>query len=195
MRELCPDRAAGETEMREAVQWFALTVRHQHERQIEGLLRFKGLETMVPVYRARRTWSDRVKEIDAPLFAGYVLCRFNPVERLRVVNTPGVVKIVGFGAGPVPLDDAEIEEIRRISTSGMRVQPWPYLKAGDRVRVERGPLRGLEGILLREPDGLRLVACIELLRRSVAVELDPDMIAPVSMGVRVPTVMTLREAM
>jgi transcription antitermination factor NusG len=158
--------------------WFALTVRHQHERQIERLLRFKGWETLAPVYRTRRTWSDRTKVIEAPLFAGYVFCRFPLWERNRVTNTPGVAKIVGFGGAPTPVEDREIEEIRRVAASGLALRPWPYLKAGDRVRVERGPLRGLEGTLLRDKDGIRLVVGVELLQRSVAVELDPDMVAP-----------------
>jgi transcription antitermination factor NusG len=159
--------------------WYALTVRHQHERQTERALKYKGWETLVPLYLRRTRWSDRVKEADWPLFSGYVLCQFAPEERMRIEDTPGVAKIVGFGGVPAPIEEREIEEIRRVVASQLPIRPWPYLKAGDRVRVERGPLRGIEGTLLQAKDRLRLVIGVELLQRSLAVEVDPDMIVPV----------------
>jgi transcription termination/antitermination protein NusG len=182
MRELCPNggMAGEDATMTDPVQWFALAVRHQHERQTERLLKFKGLETLAPSYRTERSWSDRVKEIELPLFAGYIFCRFSTVEKIRVMNTPGVVKVVGFGGSPMPVHGHEIREIQRLAESGLSLRPWPYLKAGDRVRVERGPLRGIEGTLLREKDGARLVVGVELLQRAVAVELAADMIVPLS---------------
>ena len=161
--------------------WYALTVRHQHERRTEALLQFKGLETLVPLCRARRQWSDRMRETDLPLFAGYVFCRFVYGERIGLLNTPGVRRIVGFGAGPAAIDPAEIAGIQAVMQSKVPVRPWPYLRPGDRVRVERGPLRGLEGILLREKDTLRLIVGVELLQRSIAAELEPDMVVPARM--------------
>jgi transcriptional antiterminator NusG len=165
------------------LRWYALTVRHQHERQAAAALQSKNLETLLPVYRARRCWSDRIKELELPLFAGYIFCRFLYDERVQVLNTPGVAKIVGFGESPAPVGDQEIADLRVVMTSRLAICPWPYLKPGDRVRVERGPLRGLEGTLLREKTSkatgsLRLVIGVELLRRSVAVELEPDMVVP-----------------
>jgi hypothetical protein len=118
--------------------WYALTVRYQHERQTEKSLQSKGLETLVPVYHGRRQWSDRVKDVELPLFAGYVLCRFALRERVPVLDTPGVANIVGFGGTAVALEDGEIADIRRLLASKLALAPWPYLKAGDRVRVERG---------------------------------------------------------
>lgn len=118
--------------------WYALTVRYQHERQTEKALQSKGLETLVPVYRSRRQWSDRVKDVELPLFAGYVLCRFALTERIPVLNTPGVARIVGFGGTAVALEDGEIDGIRRLLASKLALAPWPYLKTGDRVRVEHG---------------------------------------------------------
>lgn len=161
-----------------AARWFALTVRHQHERQAEQALGWKGLETLVPCYTEKRRWSDRVKELETPLFAGYVFCRFEPREKVRVLNTPGVGRIVGFGGAPAPLEDEEIGGIRAAVESGLPLWPWRLLHAGDKVRIERGPLRGVQGTLLREPEGLRLVVGVELLQRAVAVKLDPQMIAP-----------------
>ena len=144
--------------------WYALTVRYQHERQIERALQSKGLETLVPLYRSRRSWSDRVKDLDLPLFAGYILCQFALTERLRVLDTPGVARIVGFGGTPAALEDREITGIQRLLALNVPLAPWPYLRPGDRVRVERGPMAGLEGTMLRTKDALRLVIGLELLQ-------------------------------
>jgi transcription antitermination factor NusG len=160
--------------------WYALTVRYQHERQIERALQSKGLETLVPLYRSRRQWSDRVKEIDLPLFAGYVLCHFALTRSIPVLDTPGVGRIVGFGGMPVALETAEVAAIQRLLALNVPLAPWPYLKPGDRVRVEHGALRGLEGTLLRTKESLRLVIGVDLLERSIAVELDREAVIPVA---------------
>ena len=162
MRELCP--------------WYALTVKHQHEVAARSALEYKGFEALAPTYRARRRWSDRMKEIDLPLFAGYVFCRFAFAERMQVIAAPAVAKVVEFGGAPAEISEAEIAAIRAVMASRLPVRPWPYLKPGDRVRVERGPLRGVEGTLLREERGcLQLVIGIEMLQRSLAVEVEADM--------------------
>jgi transcription antitermination factor NusG len=161
-----------------AQKWYALTVQHQHERQTEKALQSKGLETLVPLYRSRRQWSDRVKEVELPLFAGYVLCRFAIAGRREVLDTPGVATIVGFGGTMASLEDSEIAGIQRMLASKLPLAPWPYLKAGDRVRVEHGAMRGVEGTLLRIKDALHLVIGVELLQRSIAVEVDRDAIVP-----------------
>jgi len=154
MRELCPEapvRAVSRSydddackTGTESARWYALTVRHQQERQTERSLKYKGWETLVPVYVRRTRWSDRIKEVECPLFSGYILCHFPLEERIRVLDTPGVAKLVGFGGVPAAIEEREIEEIRLVVESGVAVRPWPYLKAGDRVRVEHGPLRRAE---------------------------------------------------
>jgi transcription antitermination factor NusG len=161
-----------------AQKWYALTVQYQHERQTEKALQSKGLKTLVPVYRSRRQWSDRVKEIELPLFAGYVLCQFDLNEPIPVLDTPGVLKIVRFGEAVVALEDAEVAGIQRAVDSKLPLAPWPYLKAGDRVKVEVGAMRGIEGTLLRTKDALRLVISVELLQRSIAVEVDREAVVP-----------------
>ena len=166
-------------QMSEQTRWYALAVRYQHEQQAERALHSKGLETLVPLYSSQRQWSDRVKEIQRPVFAGYVFCHFPLRERIHVTDTPGVGKIVGFGGTPAAIEDSEIAGIRLVMESKQPWAPWPYLKAGDRVRVERGPMRGLEGTLLRTKDTLRLVIGVELLQRSMAVELDREAIEPI----------------
>jgi len=165
--------------LEEGPEWYALVVKHQQERRTAEALESKGWETLAPMYRARRAWSDRIKELDMPLFAGYVFCRFVYAQKARLLNTPGVRKIVGFGSQPVPVLDAEISAIQTVLRSNLPVRPWPFLKPGDRVRVERGPLRGLEGTLLREKDTLQLIVSVQMLQRSLAAELDPEMIVPV----------------
>ena len=158
--------------------WYALSVKHQHERRAATALAWKGFEALAPTYRARRLWSDRAKSLDLPLFSGYVFCRFDFAERIAVLDTPGIARIVGFGNGPAPVADAEIAAIKMAVASGLPVRPWPHLKPGDRVRIEDGPLRGVEGILLKEKESLRLVLGVELLQRSIAVELEPESIVP-----------------
>jgi transcription antitermination factor NusG len=194
MRELCPKSDAGAdsevmldmandnicmTVPPSAARWYALTVRHQHERQTERLLRTLGWETLSPVYKCKRQWSDRVKEVELPLFAGYVFCRFSVNDRVRVEDTPGVAQIVKFNGRAAEIEAAEIERIQAMLVVKVRLTPWPYLKAGDRVRVERGPLRGLEGTLLRDGDAARLVVSVEMLQRSIAAEVDPDSVVPI----------------
>lgn len=163
----------------DAPRWFAISIRHQHERRVESALSASGVETFLPAYRTRRRWSDRIKEIEAPLFPGYVFGRFLPRDRVRVLQTPGVAAIVGFAGAPVPVPDHEIADIRAALSAQLPLRPWPHLRAGDRVRIEAGPMRGVEGFLLREKNDLRLVLGIELLQRSVAVEVDQSMIVPV----------------
>jgi len=162
--------------------WYALTVPYQHERQTEKALQSKGLETLMPVYRSRRQWSDRVKDVEMPLFAGYVLCHFDLMNRIHVMDTPGVARIVGFGGAPAALEDSEIAVIQRMLLSKLPLAPWPYLKAGDRVRVEHGPMRGQEGTLVRTKDSVHLVINIDVLQRSIAVQVDREAVVPIGCG-------------
>ena len=159
--------------------WYALVVRHQHERHTQTALEYKRLEALAPTYRSRRRWSDRTTEVELPLFTGYIFCRFPSWQRVQVLQTPGVVRIVSFGEDSALVADSEIAGIRAVMESKLPLRPWPYLKPGDRVRVERGPLRGTEGTLLQEKSSLHLVIGVELLQRSIAVELDPEMVVPV----------------
>lgn len=159
--------------------WFALTVRHQHERSADGALRSAGVETFLPLYRSRRRWSDRLVDRDVPLFPGYVFGKFSIDERVRVLRTPGIARIVGFAGTPAAVPDREIADVRAALESNLPLGPWPYLRTGDRVRIEDGPLRGVEGTLLRQSGKLRLVLSVEMLQRSVAVEIDPDSVDPV----------------
>jgi len=158
--------------------WFAIRTRSQCEKLAEAVLRNKGYEPFLPLYRLERRWSDRIRKMDVPLFPSYVFCRFNVDFRLPILTMPSVVEIVGTGGTPVPIDDTEIAALQTLVESGLSVQPRSFLEAGKRVSVVAGPLRGLEGILLHSSNSDRLVVSITLLRRSVAAEIDRRWVVP-----------------
>jgi len=161
-------------------QWFALLVKSQHEKSVACTLEGKGYEQFVPLYSVNRSWSDRLKQLTLPLFPGYVFCRFDVNYRLPILVTPGVLRVIGVGKVPLPVNDSEIEAIRSIVKSGLQAEPWPFLKVGQRVRIERGSLEGVEGILLAVKKPYRLIVSVTLLQRSVAVELDQDWATPLA---------------
>ncbi len=155
--------------------WYALRVRSNFEKKVSGSLASRGVECFLPSYKIRRIWTDRVKMVDQPLFPGYVFARFqHPRDWLMVMQTPGVVQIVGQGQQPAIVDEAEIETLRRLVNSTVPLFPRAFLKVGQKVRIEHGPLAGTEGILERFQKDYRLVVSISLLQRSVAAELDAD---------------------
>jgi transcription antitermination factor NusG len=162
--ELCPRT--------DNLPWFALQVRTRFEVAVANYLEGKGYQWFLPTYKTRKRWSDRVKEVQAPLFPGYIFCRFDPQTRLPILTTPGVIQIVGYNRLPVPIDEAEISAIQTLVASGVSNEPCPFLAVGDRVRIDSGPLRGLEGILLKIRGDNRLILSVSLLQRSVAVEID-----------------------
>lgn len=163
-----------------APSWFAIRVRPKHEKAAAVNLGRQGFEEYVPVHRVRRRWSDRVKELDAVLFPGYIFCRFPHHDRLRVLSSPSVESIVGFGKTDIPVDDAEIQAVRTLVASGRPLAPWPFLRIGQNVTIENGPLAGVRGVVLRDQDSWRVVVSVEALDRSIAVEVDRDMIHPES---------------
>jgi transcription antitermination factor NusG len=170
--------------------WYAIRVQSKFENLASATLRGKGYEEFLPLYRSRRRWSDRVKELDLPLFPGYLFCRFDVHDRLLpILTTPGVISIIGAGRTPVSVDDEEIGAIRAILRSGLAAQPWPFLRVGSKVYVERGPLAGVEGIITNTDKVYRLIVSVSLLQRSVAVEIDREWARPIPdhMGPRVVT--------
>jgi transcription antitermination factor NusG len=160
------------------VHWYAVRVRNQHEDIVTRHLRVRGLEAFLPLYRCQHRWSDRFKEVELPLFPGYVFCRFDPANRLPVLTVPGVVQLVGAGKKPLPIDETEIAGIQAATKSGFSTRPWQFLRIGQRVRIGHGPLCGIEGILIGHRGHQRLVLSITLLQRSVAVELNAEGVRP-----------------
>jgi transcription antitermination factor NusG len=150
--------------------WFALRVRPKQERSAAMNLSRLGLDEYVPLQKVRRQWSDRVKELDAPLFPGYIFCGFTYCERPRVLNSPGVESIVGA------VDDSEIATLRTLVASGKPLAHLPFLRVGQKVSIESGPLAGIRGVVLREESSWRVVVSVEALDRSIAVEVDREVL-------------------
>ena len=159
--------------------WYALQVRLRYEAIAATCLGERGYEFFLPTYRCRRQWSDRIKELELPLFAGYLFCRFNAGDRVSILKTPRVISVVSLGKGPVPVDEAEIAALRTLVTSGAATQPWPYIRIGQKVRITHGALCGLEGILESFKGRHRIVVSVSLLQRSVAAEIDDAWVVPV----------------
>lgn len=157
--------------------WYGVRTRSNFERVAAQVLQSKTYATYAPVYRTRRRRSDRVVELERPLFPGYVFCRLDPNERiLPVLTSPGVVSLVGFGKQPAPIPDIEIEAVKRLLASGSGVEPYPFARIGQRVRVTQGSLSGLEGILVKKRNEWRMVISVTLLQRSISIEIDRECI-------------------
>jgi transcription antitermination factor NusG len=156
--------------------WFALRVRPKHEKAVATNLSMLGFDQYVPLQRVRRRWSDRIKVLDAPLFPGYIFCRFSYADRLRVLSSPGVESIVGFGRTDAPVNDSEIEAIRTLVASGKPLAHLPFLRIGQSVMIERGPFAGIRGVVLREEAAWHVVISVEALDRSIAVEVDREVL-------------------
>lgn len=176
-RQLCPDCSKLTMENQEILnhgsgKWFAIRVRPQAERVVATVARFKGFEEFLPLYKARRRWSDRFKWVDLPLFPGYLFCKLHEGSRLPILTIPGVLHFVGIGKVPVSIDDAEIAAIQAAIASGLSAEPWPFLNVGQRVRIEEGPLTGAEGILIEVRKKHRIIVSVGLLQRSIAVEIE-----------------------
>jgi transcriptional antiterminator NusG len=159
--------------------WFALRLRSNCERVAAMHLHQRGYQEYAPSYKIEKRWSDRTKQIDQFLFPGYIFCRFDPSDRLPVLSAPGVVDVVGFGKTPQDIPETEIERVRRMVESGLLVTPYPYVQVGQAVLIERGPLAGVEGILVEVKGNTRLVVSVNLLRRSVSAEVDRHWIRPI----------------
>jgi transcription antitermination factor NusG len=161
-----------------SLSWYALQIRQGTERITTELLSQKGYEPFLPTYVLKRRWSDRIKACNLPLFPGYVFCRLDPLVRLPVLATPGVISIVGLGKEPVAIPEKQIEDVRQIVQSATAAEPWPYLECGDGVRISDGPLCGVEGILALVKNSCKVVVSITLLQRSIAVEVDRRAVVP-----------------
>jgi transcription antitermination factor NusG len=154
--------------------WFALQTKAKHEKSVTKLLEAKGYQCLLPTYQARRRWSDRMVDVEYPLFPCYVFCCMANSAFGKAIVTPGVTRIVGFGAKPVAVSANEIEALRKVQETSLRRLPWTYLTAGTRVEIRSGPLTGIQGIYSSESDHRRLVLSVELLQRSLAVQFDEE---------------------
>jgi transcription antitermination factor NusG len=152
--------------------WYAAYTRANHERRVADQLAERGVEHFLPQYESVRKWKDRKVRLQMPLFPGYVFVHLALQNRLSVLQVPGVARLVGFAGRPSPVPEEEFAKIRGFLKQGLRAEPHPYLKLGRRVRVRSGPLEGMEGIVLRRKNGCRLVISLELIQRSIAVDVN-----------------------
>jgi len=154
--------------------WFALYIIRNHEKRVEQQLQTKGVEAFLPLFSVTKRWRNGLTvKVNLPLFPGYVFARIASTERMRVLEVPSVVSIVGNRREPLPLPDAEIEAFRK-GLHLRRVDPYPYLNVGNRARIRSGPLTGLEGVVVRKDNRLRIVLSIDQIMRSIAVHVNAE---------------------
>ena len=155
--------------------WFALHVNSRCEFKVHSELLERGFESFLPLRRVRRRWSDRVKTLDLPVFPGYLFCRFDLQHRVRVLSVPAVARIVGTGPVPEPVSESEIRSVQLLVASKLALSPWPCVRAGQRVCIDRGPLAGVEGIIVAAREGKpRIVVSVVMLQRAVSAEVERD---------------------
>lgn len=156
--------------------WFAIQVRPRYEFLVACILRSKGFEEFMPSYKSKRQWSDRKKQIELPLFPGYVFCRFNAQIRVPIVTTPGFLRVV---SPHIPIPDSEIEAIQAVVASGVPASPCSYIKVGSQVQLIGGPLAGIQGVLVSYRNQHRLVLSVTLVQSSISVEVDYTDVRPI----------------
>jgi transcription antitermination factor NusG len=159
--------------------WYAAYTRAQHEKHIAQRLELGRVESYLPLYEKQSRWKDRRVRLQLPLFPGYVFVRIALKERLAVLRIPGVVRLVSFNNLPAPLPEGQIEALRRVLGNGLRAEPCPFLNSGRRVRVRFGPLAGFEGILVRRKANYRFVVSVDLIMRSMMVDIDGTDLEPI----------------
>jgi transcription antitermination factor NusG len=159
--------------------WYAAFTHPRHEKRVAQQLHEREIKCFVPLYRSVRHWKDRRKELELVLFPSYVFVHFELKDRLRVLQLPGVVRFVTFNGTPAVLPDFEIDALRGGLAAGVYAESHPYLKVGRNVRVVRGPLIGIQGLLVRKKDNSRIVVSVDAIRRSVALEIDESDVEPI----------------
>ena len=158
--------------------WYALHARSRHEKLVNTELQKKGIETFLPLRKFKRHWSDRIKEIEEPLFKGYLFVRIPLKNRFNVLETRGSVRLVGFH-WPAPVPEKDLDAVRRFVDEEIAVDPYPYLTQGNRVYVRSGAFKGVEGFIVRKNRETRLVISLDLLFQSVSVEIDEALVEKV----------------
>jgi transcription antitermination factor NusG len=152
--------------------WYAIHTRSRHEKVVRDQFLAKGITHLLPLHRKRSAWKDRVKTIEVPLFGGYIFGHFALQDKLQILQTIGVVRLVSLNGMPAPIPDEQIAAVRALVEHQLSYDPYPYLKEGMRVRVKRGPLTGAEGILVEKRRHYRFIISVDLIQKSVAVDID-----------------------
>ncbi len=166
------------SQVRDALSWYAVYTYPRHEKAVKDQLDWKAVEVFLPTFASERQWKDRKVSIDFPLFPGYIFTRIHPDERVKVLSTPSVVRMLSFNGVPAPIADSEIDAIRLCVERNAVLETHPFLKVGERVRVMRGAFEGLEGVIVRHKNACKLVLSIDLIHQSVALEIAADLLQP-----------------
>ncbi len=151
--------------------WYAVYTFPRHEKAVAGQLKMKSVEAYLPLFERLNRWKDRMARVQLPLFPGYVFARIPLKDRVKVLESQGVLRLVGFNGHPTPLPEGEIEALRSF-LSCRKAEPFPYLTVGKRIEVKVGPLAGLEGVVVRRKGKMRIVVSIDSIQRSIALELE-----------------------
>jgi transcription termination/antitermination protein NusG len=168
---------------RNQLRWYAAYTFPHHEKKVAEQVRLRSFECFLPLYEVFRRWKDRRRRLQLPLFPSYVFVRLELCDRLRVLRVPSVVRLVGFNGVPTAIPDDDMQAFRNSLASGVLAQPCPYLTVGQRVRVMTGPLQGMQGIYVRNKNRSRLVVSLDLIKRSISLEIDSEYVDPVT-GIR-----------
>jgi transcription antitermination factor NusG len=159
--------------------WLAVKVRPNFEKTVSAQFQARGIDGFLPLYSSRRQWNDRVKTLELPLFPGYVFCRIDPRHRVPVLQVPGVTGFIAFGKTLAPIPDEEIHAVKMIIQSKLQASPCPFLRVGQTVLINKGPLAGIEGILTEFRNNYRIVVSVPMLQRSVSADIDSAWVTPV----------------
>jgi len=160
--------------------WYAIQTLSRHEKVVRRQLEMRNVEHFLPTTRQLSQWSDRKKQVEVPLFTGYCFARFSFTDRLPVLQSQGVVGVVGSGGRPESIPDDEIDSLRKLVNNSPHYSYHPYLREGMLVCVIQGPLQGVKGRLVRESSHSRLILSITLIQRSISVEIDAANVAPLA---------------
>jgi transcription antitermination factor NusG len=160
------------------LRWYAVRTKPQHEHAVNRILDAKGYERLLPTYRTRVRWADRMKELERPLFPGYLFCRFDAAHRVPILNAAGVIDIVRLGGHPAPIEEQELAGLKAAMNSGYTCLPWPHAEIGKEIRIGFGPLAGVRGVLVEVKRRPRLVLSVSVVNRAILVEVDEDVLEP-----------------
>jgi transcription antitermination factor NusG len=172
-KHMCEIQSETEDRERNGLGWFALRVKPNHEKKVSFSIADRGFEEFLPLYPVRK-WTEGKKDVQAPLFPGYVFCKFDRSSWVPVIRTPGVIDVVRCGKSPAGIADEEIASLQQVHRLRATMEPWPYLKTGQTVNISAGPLAGVSGTLVEVKRLVRLVLSVSLLQRSVLVEVDRE---------------------
>jgi transcription termination/antitermination protein NusG len=156
----------------EPAKWFAVHTASNHERTVARQLQDRSIPFFLPTYKQINRWSDRRKEVERPLFPGYVFVHIQLNTRLSVLRVPGVVRLVGSSQGPAEIPPEEIEPLQQAMVSKGRIAPHDFVKIGSRVRVMHGPFAGINGCLVRRENQLRVVVAMESIHQAFSMQVD-----------------------